>query len=647
MEGKPRFYQFDDVRVNLEKFEVIKAESRARLEPKAFEALVFLIEHRGRLVEKKELLDAVWKDAFVTENAMTRVIAQLRKALGDDSKDAKYIETVPTRGYRFIAEVKKQERPGSNELEAAGLEQADRKAGLSRATLSGEPASLDVSSISKAVRAAFAFRRAWVLVGSLVLLLSVTTLLYFSFSRSPKPPADRAAPRSIAVLPFKPLVASERDQVYELGLANSLIITFSSIKELSVRPIEAMRKYIDLDLDPVAAGRELGVDFVLSSHYQISGGQIRVTSQLINVNDSSTFETFKCDEKCTDIFETQDAISLKVGQQLLAKLTDEQRRLLTKRYTENKEAYDLYLKGWNSWNKVTEESLKEGVNYFDQALAKDPKYALAYHGLTACHLVLGILYLDPREEMPKAKAAATKASEIDDSIAETHISLGGVAFFYDWDWDAAEREFKRAIELDPSLVRAHHWYGDYLSAMERHDEAIAEMTRAEELSGLFTSSNVARVLACAGRYDEAIEQCNRYPSRIVGETDFVLGHCYWEKGLKELAIEELIKANTFSGAMPRTVGPLGYLYAMSGKKDEAKKLLEELQQRSKQRYVSSYAIAQIYAGLGENDQVFAYLNKAFEEHANALVFVKVDPLLDPLRSDPRLADLLRRIGLAP
>ena len=191
---------------------------------------------------------------------------------------------------------------------------------------------------------------------------------------------------------------------------------------------------------------------MLVSHYQKSGDTIRVTSQLINVNDGSTFETFKCDEKCTNIFETQDAISLSVGQQLLAKLTDEQRRLLTKRYTENREAYDLYLKGWNSWNNFREDSLKQAAEYFEQALAKDSKYALAYHGLTACHIVLGVLYLDPREEMPKAKLAAKMAQELDDGLAETHTSLWGVAFFYDWDWVTAEREFKRAIELDPNLV---------------------------------------------------------------------------------------------------------------------------------------------------------------------------------------------------
>jgi serine/threonine protein kinase/TolB-like protein len=420
-------------------------------------------------------------------------------------------------------------------------------------------------------------------------------LSYLWITAKPKPSSEGAAIRSLAVLPFKPVVAAERDPVYELGLANSLIFTFSSIKQLNVRPIESIRKYMDLDLDPPAAGRELGVDFVLASHYQKSGDQIRVTSQMINVHDGSTFETFKCDEKCTNIFETQDAISLKVGQQLLAKLTDEQRRLLTKRYTDNREAYDLYLKGWNSWSKFTEESLKEGVKYFEQALAKDPKYALAYHGLTGCRLVLGILYLDPREEMPKAKVAATKARELDDTLAETHTSLGGVAFFYDWDWETAEREFKRAIELDPYLVRSHHWYGDYLSAMERHNEAIAEMNRAEELTGVFTTfrSSVTRMLFQAGRYDEAIERCNKYPEPNVGETHRILGLSYWKKGMRDLAIEALDRANTFSGALPRTAGPLGYVCAMSGKKDKAKKLLEELQQRSKQKYVSSYYIAQI------------------------------------------------------
>jgi DNA-binding winged helix-turn-helix (wHTH) protein/tetratricopeptide (TPR) repeat protein len=633
MEKKPRFYQFDDVRVDLEEFEVVKAGVRVRLEPKAFEALVFLIEHRGRLVEKKELLDAVWKEAFVTENAMTRVIAQLRKALGDDSKEAKYIETVPTRGYRFIAEVGQERSPGSDVIDGAS-----QKA-------NGEPESLAPLSSKKAD---LFTRRSFALGGFAVLVLAALTLYYFLISGGPKRSREQGQSRSIAVLPFKPIVAAERDQVYELGLANSLIFTFSSIKEISVRPIEAMRKYIDLDLDPVAAGREQGVDFVLSSHYQISGGQIRVTSQLINVNDGSTFETFKCDEKCTNIFETQDAISLKVGQQLLAKLTDEQRRRLTKRYTDNPEAYELYITGQYYLKKNSAESRMKAVEYFGRAIERDPNYALPHTGLAQAYVLLAGAALPPAEAMPKAEAAAIKALEIDGELAAAHVSLGMVKVYYQWDWSGAEREFKRAIDLNRDAADTHREYGLILAVAGRRDESISELERAQQLDPLSVSiiygAGVAYLFA--GQTDRSIEL---FRTTLEMDPNYVASHyhlstAYVRKGMYQEAIKEAQTAIRLSRDNPLFYAQLGRVYALSGNRNEAVKVLGELKEMSRRRQVSPYYSAEIYASLGEKDQAFALLEEAYNERFRYLVFLKVGSW-DSLRSDPRFTDLLRRVGL--
>jgi DNA-binding winged helix-turn-helix (wHTH) protein/TolB-like protein/Flp pilus assembly protein TadD len=657
-EQTKHLYEFGPFRIDSVERVLSREGEAVPLAPKVFDILLMLVENAGHIVEKDKLMKEVWPDSFVEEGNLTQNVSTLRKALAEGADGREYVQTVARRGYRFVAHVREVLDEGSGlivEERSKPRLDVEREEELSvavRYTAEGEQAKQENAlTSSRWDQTGSKWRLSAVLAGFVMLVGLAVAVFYVRSVSTQKPPATDTHVKSLAVLPFKPLVPEERDPVYELGLAHSLIFRLSTVKEIVVRPIESMRKYTDLDVNPVAAGRELGVDFVLSSHYQMSGDKIRVTSQLINVHDGSTFETFKCDEKCANVFETQDAISLKVGQRLLTKLTDEQRSLLTKRYTENKEAYDLYLKGWYLWSQTTEAGLKKAIEYFNQALDNDPKYALAYHGLTACHLVLGVLFLDPKEEMLKAKAAAMKAMELDDTLAETHASLGGVAFFYDWDWSTAEREFKRAIDLDPNLVRAHHWYADYLSAMERHDEAIAEMNRAMELEGSlsFGHSNLARIFFQARRYDEAIEQCRKGLNTDVtqGEIYRVLGQSHWEKGIRDEAIAELNKANTFARArgITRITGPLGYAYAMSGKRGEAEKLLDDLKARSKQRYVSSYFAAQIYAGLGERDQVFACLNKACEAHSHSLAFIKVDPIFDNLRSDVRFADLVRRIGL--
>jgi DNA-binding winged helix-turn-helix (wHTH) protein/TolB-like protein/Tfp pilus assembly protein PilF len=635
MDAKPLIYKFADVSVDLERFEVLKGVTRARLEPKAFATLVYLIENQGRLVEKKELLDAVWKDAFVTENAMTRVIAQLRKALGDDSKEAKYIETVPTRGYRFIAHV---EAGDSSETGSLGVviqeEQDDKKA----------------RGASKETSAALAPKRRLKASHTVIItgLLFVTALV-LSYSRiadrSNKPPSIVQI-KSIAVLPFKPLVAESRDEALELGLADSLITKLTTIKELVVKPTSSVRKYVGVEQNAVAIGRLLKVDAVLESSTQLVGDKIRIRSQLVSVSDGNTLWTYQCDEKCADIFAAQDSISEDIASALALNLNSEERELLKKRYTEDGDAYRFYLRGRFFWNKRTEEGMKKALESFVQATQADPGYALAYAGMADCYFNIS---LPPKEKWAEAKAAAVKALELDNTLAEAHTSLAYARMNYDWDRSAAESEFKRAIAINPNYATAHYWYGEYLSAIGRHNDGIAETERALELdsTSLIINANLGRLLYYARQYDLAIKQLQ---ATLDLDDSFArahrnLGWALEQKGMYEEAIREFQKAITLSGGANETVSSLGHAYAASGERAKAREIINKLKQQSKRRYISPFDIAIIYVGLGEKARAFEWLERAYDDRSLWMVFLNVDPRLENLRSDPRFTGLLRRVEL--
>ncbi|MDQ3173897.1 MAG: tetratricopeptide repeat protein, partial [Acidobacteriota bacterium] len=477
---------------------------------------------------------------------------------------------------------------------------------------------------------------------------------YYLWPRRAVPPAPAAPPpsvRSIAVLPFKPLVEASRSEILEMGMADSLIMRLSNLGHLTVRPLTAVRRYTDLDQDAVKAGQELRVEAVLEGNIQRLGDRIRVRVSLVSIADAQPLWAEQFDEKFTDILAVQDSISERVAGALLVKLTGEERDLLKKRYTDNTEAYQLYLKGRYFWNKRTEESLNQAIDYFNQAIDIDPNYALAYAGMAVSYdLLRAFGSLPPMEAMPKTKAAAIKALEIDDTLAEAHTALARIKLNYDWDSSGAERDFKRAIELNPNYPTGHHWYAWYLAAMERHTEAIAEMKRAQELDplSLVINTDVGWIFYYARQYDQAIAELQK---TLEMDPDFVrahlrLGLSYLQKSMNKEAIETLQKATDISEGSTEIVAFLGYAYAISGNKSEAQKILNDLQEGSRRRYVSPYYIAVIYTGLGEKEQAFKWLEKAYEERSGRLVYLEVEPMFDSLRADPRFTDLLRRVGLA-
>jgi len=491
-------------------------------------------------------------------------------------------------------------------------------------------------------------RAARVLFAVMAVLFVGLALAIYS-SRREQPPTNMPI-KSIAVLPFKPLSAESRDEALELGMADTLINKLSNIRQVTVRPLSAVRQYAGLEQDAATAGREQRVDAVLDGNIQRSGETMRVTVRLVRVADGREIWAERFDEKLTDIFSVQDSVSSKVSGLLAVTLTGDEKEQLTKRQTGDVEAYQLYLIGRYHLNRLTDDGFRKGRDYFQQAIDKDPNYALAYAGLAdAYNRLSGFNAISPKEGFAKAKAAAMKALELDDKLAEAHTMLGVVNFFYDWDWAGAETEFRRAIEINPDYSDAHQMYSYHLSAMGRFDEGVGEMRRAQELDPVSLEKNVGigEALYYQRRYDEAIEQYQRVlemdPNS--GLTHWAIGNVYVEKGRYEEAIAEYQKAIPLSGDSPDEPASLACAYALSGKRREARVILDQLKEHSKQSYIPPTIIAFIYTGLGEKDQAFAWLDKAYDGRDSILVYLKSEPTYDGLRSDQRFAALLRRVGL--
>ncbi|HKX33307.1 MAG TPA: winged helix-turn-helix domain-containing protein, partial [Blastocatellia bacterium] len=601
------------------------------LTPKVFDLLLVLVKHQGRLLEKDELMRAVWPDTVVEEANLSANISILRKALGDGLNGQSLIETVPKRGYRFIAPVREEDR---EESPSAGDQPSD-------SPMTGEES-------KSGARWRTASRSRLLLSVALILLVAAAGIAYLQRVRG-----GSTRITSLAVLPFKPIVEERRDEAVEMGITESLITKLHHIQQIRVRPLSAVRRYGSLDQDPLAAGRALGVDAVIDGSIQWDGQRkIRVIARLLRVEDGSLLWTNQCEEdKCQDIFALQDSISERVASSLASELTRDERKLLAKHYTRNTEAYQLYLRGRYFWNRRTEEGFKKALDYFQQAVQVDPNYALAHVGLADCYLGLTFYsYLAPHQAMPQAKSEAMKALEIDGALAEALTSLAHVRTNYEWDWPAAERAFKQAIQLAPDYATAHQWYAAHcLTPLGRSDAALREMRLARELEplSLVMNSFLGSALYFSREYDQAIEQSNK---TLELDPSFGVGH--WHLGLAYLqkrrfadGVSQLQQAFALSGGSLLMKAALGQAYAVAGDRLEATKILDELKTLSQQRYVPSSEIAAIYVGLGEHEQAFQWLSHALEERAFHLIYLKARPEFNPLHSDPRFAGLLRRIGL--
>ena len=639
------FYEFGPFRLDTRERLLLREGQPVPLTPKVFDVLWVLVENRGHILEKDELLQAVWPESFVEEGNLNRNISTLRKALGEEPNEKQYIETVPRRGYRFVAEVR--------ELEDEGGDLIVEKRTRARLVVDEEESAVDEEPKFLPADASLPRPRGWRPSGKVLALstfvIGVAAVIVY-LGTAHRQPAGMAV-RSMAVLPFKPLVAGSSDEYLQLGMADVLITRLSNLKQIIVRPTNAVRKYAGLEQDSVAAGRELKVEAVLDGNIQRLGDRVRVTMRLVSVADGAPLWAEKFDEKFTDIFLVQDALSEKLAQALALKLSGEEKRLLTKRETQNTEAFQAYLKGRYFWGKWTGPGLQKSIEYFEQALVQDPAYALAHSGLADSYNLLGYLGIWlPRAAYPKSEAAAIQALKLDDTLGEAHLSLAKTKLFYDWDWPGFEREMKRALELNPNYADAHGMYGTYFLAMGRFDEAVRERQRAQELdplSPLFTNA-MGWSFFYAHQYDRAIDWYKKAleldPNFVVAHHD--LGTVYDLKGSYDEAVAEFLEAKAISGASQETVAALKEAYAASGRAGYWRKELELANEQLAHGRVRPWRMAVIYTALGDRDQAFAWLNKAYEERASLLIFLKTNPIFDSLHSDPRFTDLLRRIGLA-
>ena len=478
----------------------------------------------------------------------------------------------------------------------------------------------------------------------LVLIVGAVGLGLYLHART-----TEVAIESIAVLPFENQNHDSNTDYLADGVTESIISSLSQLSQLRVMARSTVFRYKGKDVDPQKVGYDLGVRAVLTGRLIQQGDNLTIRTELVNVSDGTELWGEQYNRKMSDLVTVQQEIARDISERLRLRLTGEQRQQLNKGSTSNTEAYQLYLKGRYHLNRQTEDGYKRSIDYFQQAIAMDPNYAQAYAGIADAYIVATDWYLPNREAMPKAKAAATRALEIDDTLAEGHVSLGTVRVFYDWNWSETDKEYRRAIKLNPNYADAHQWYSFYLGVVRgQYSEAIAEAKQALQLDPLSLNANqvLADALFTARQYDQAIEQCRK---TIELDQNFwwaheSLGALYERRGQFQEAIAELQKARQLDNN-PLILAKLGRAYALSGKRAEAQKLIDELKELSKQRYVSSAIVAEIYAALGERDQTFEWLEKGYEERSIGMLFLKTDPLWDGFRSDPRFANLVRRVGL--
>ncbi len=610
--------------------ELRKHGIRIKLREQPFQILLMLLERPGEVVTREELRAKLWPaDTFVDfDHGLNAAVNKLREALGDSAEAPRYVETLPRRGYRFIGP-----RDGS--------------------TSAAEEAKPDVVAVAGPAMPPRAWRagRAAAVAGMLVIAAGAS---YFAWRHPWRQAQPSAGKIMLVVLPFQNLSGDPGQEYFSDGLTEEMTTQLGSLQpeRLGVIARTSAMKYKATQKSAAEIGQELRVDYVLEGSLRRLADRVRVSAQLIQVKDQTHLWAKSYDRELGDILRLESEVAQAITGEIRLKLTPQQEMRLAKRRPMNPEAYDSYLKGRYLWNRRNEQSLKKSVEYFNLAIAKEPSYALAYVGLADSYNILGNLgFLPPREAYPKAKAAATKALELDSMLGEAHTALALASLLYDWNWQTAENEFKQAIALGPNYGPAHQWYAVYLIAMGRHEEALAENERAEKLEPLSLTiiSNFGWILYNARQYDQAIERCRK---ALEMDPNFALAHiylgrAYLGKGMYAEAVAEFEKSSPLFVTGNKRSPELGYVYAVAGKRSDALKELDQYKKRWKRTGLPGfpYYVAVTYVGLGETDQAFAWLQKAYEENYPWLIFLKVEPRLDPLRSDPRFQDLVRRIGL--
>lgn len=647
-----RVYEFGPFRLDPHEGVLLKDDRPVSLTPKVFDTLLLLVENRGHLVPKEEIMSRLWPESFVEEVNVNRNISTLRRALADSPADPVYIETVPKRGYRFVAPVVEVEtdeaelileRRTSAEIiteeeeEVSESGRSDRDEALQAARTAHTAA--HASWLSRLRRHALALT-------AVVMLVLVAAAVYLAVGQRGRA-ATTARVKSIAVLPFKDMAAAGDEHV-GLGLADVLITRLGSLKAVTVRPTSAVLKFEGQEQESVAAGQLLGVDAVLEGSIYRQHEKIRVTARLVRVSDQSPIWSGQFDDQAKDVLAVQNAIAGQVADALALNLSAGEKAALAKPYSENADAYQLYVKGRYEWNKRSWPGMNQAEYFFRRAIEHDPDFALAYLGLA------DRLFTNTAD--PEAYSAVNKALALDPDLGEAYATMGFAQMFHEWDWQKAEESFKRAIELKPGYGTAHQWYATLLAVTGRVDEAKQEMRRALEIDPMSPNflADLGQMHYFAREYAEAEAYCRK---ALEVAPDFIFAHeylmdIYLKTGREADAFEESRqrdRANAFdvapANASETDDARLRATYLQSGRSSFLRQRIEAL--RRGRGPDGCYMLAKTYALLGDREQALARLEKSYEAKDFLLPFVNPDPIFDDLRAEPRYHALLRRMNLAP
>jgi TolB-like protein/DNA-binding winged helix-turn-helix (wHTH) protein/Tfp pilus assembly protein PilF len=620
-------YRFDGVTVDIANFRVSRNGSTVTLTPRAFDVLRVLLHNSGTVVERRELFDEVWKDTFVTDNALSKVIKELRHALSDSADAPHYIETIPKRGYRFIGTLEPIHTNG----------------------VSGPAATITDGDYQDPDGAATKRSAVPVKIVGVLVLISLTAASAWFLLR----PNSPQMPATIAVLPFKPLNGDGRDESLEMGMADTLITRLSAIREIVVRPISAVRKYEGPDQDPVEAGRALETEAVLDGSIQRAGERVRVTARLIDVRTGATLWAETFDENFTDIFRVQDSISERITNALAIKLSNQEKEQLAKHYTESPEAYEAYLQGQFLWNRRGVEWIKLSLQSYQLALEKDPDFALAHIGAADAYIMLsGHRKLSMDEAEANAEPHILRALEIDNRLAQAHNALAELKYQYKYDWAGAEAEFKTAIELNPNIAWTRQAYGWYLMSQGRFNEAEAEMERARQLDPSSLTMSVARgrLYYYSRRYEKAAQHFQNVLALepTDGGSYLALYNIYEQKQMYPEALETFLKVRSLAQRPKEEEEEFREAFRTGGWEGFLRQLLAETEMRAAEKQQQpAQRYADLYARLGDKDRAFFWFEKVFEARDVSILQFKIEPAYDLLRDDPRYTTLLRRIGQEP
>jgi TolB-like protein/DNA-binding winged helix-turn-helix (wHTH) protein/Tfp pilus assembly protein PilF len=645
----PRSVRFAEFEVDLRAGELHKFNRKIRLQDQPFQILVMLLERTGDVVTREELREKLWpSDTFVDfDHGLNNAVNRLREALCDSAETPRYIETLPRRGYRFIAPV--DFTPVSVTplpVEHGAASGVLLKSNATEQSAAGAGASLPVP------RARFPLP--WLYVGIFIGVAALPLALNVGHLREKiagRPPTSQI--QSIAVLPLENLSGDPAQEFFADGMTDAVTTDLAQYSSLRIISRTSAMQYKGTRKSLPQIASELNVDAVVEGSVIRSGNRVRVTAQLIRAQSDRHLWAQTYDGDLSDILTLQSQVAQAIANQVDVKLSGPKATQAKKIPRVNPQAYEAYLKGRFFWSKRTEEGIKRALGYFQEAVRDDPNSALGYVGLADCYILNGggYLGLGEAQAFPRASAATMKALELDDSLAEAHVSLAAIKVEHDWDWSGGEREFRRALELNPNYATAHQWYSQFLSAMGRHDEAIREGRRAVELDPVSLAANwsLGARLYFARRYDDAIQQLQRAIEIEPGfsESYAWLAFTYDKKGMHDQAVTQRQKALALSGISPNAAATLAQTYRTSGWRAFWLKWIEIYKKGSTESTWDASELAEAYAIAEDREQALAWLEKAYQEHLGEVVYIKEKPVFDSLHSDARFEDLLRRMAFPP